>query len=211
MPVTSPSVAAHFFTEPEIPFQANTGKLWIYRNGHGTNTGLGMAPHTSPSIRDGAFGPMLAFQANTGKLWVSRFGSAFSDTGLGMKPGTSPSINGLGFVAFQGNTGTLWIYRPSGTRNLGAPMMAGTSPSYAGVIAYQGSNGHLWVYRPNIGTDTDTGLRMRPGTSPSEERGTVAFQGINEDLWIYHQGVVGTDIGLGMMVGTSPSIAVTAF
>jgi hypothetical protein len=206
---TSPSLAAPIFTEPEIAFQANTGHLWIFRHRRGTDTGLGMMPHSSPSYMHGLFGPMLAFQANTGHLWVSRFGSAYHDTGMGMRPGTSPSIAEQGGAAFQANTGYLWMYLgPHGTKDLGQLMMAGTSPSYIGVIAFQLYNGHLGVEDPLNGIITHTELRMMAGTSPSVEHATVAFQGSNGHLWIYHWGGGARDTGLGMMPGTSPSIAV---
>jgi hypothetical protein len=46
---TSPSIA-HTSTGNVIAFQANTGDLWIYDGSKATDTFLGLAPGTSPSI-----------------------------------------------------------------------------------------------------------------------------------------------------------------
>jgi hypothetical protein len=204
---TSPAVAARLFGEPEIWFQANTGWIWRYLNGRGTNAGEWLAPHTSPSFVEGPFRPTQAVQAWSGHLWVAHF-SGWRDTGLGMMPGTSPSSNPLAGVAFQANTGRLWIsHGPHGTEELGRPMMAGTSPSIWGVnnIAYQGNNGHLCIVYLHDHSFHDTGLRMAPGTSPSND-GRIAFQGSNGHLWINER-----DTGLGMAPGTSPSLVNSLF
>jgi hypothetical protein len=118
-------------------FQANTGDLWVVRNGAGRNLRLGMRPGTSPAVAGPADGGLVAaFQANTGKLWVVHNGAAHS-LRLGMRPGTSPAITALpggGYeAAFQANTGDLWVVRNGAGQDLRLGMRAGTSPATGGV------------------------------------------------------------------------------
>src|SRR5580700_7594166 len=72
-PGTSPAITALPSGGYEAAFQANTGHLWVVRNGVGQDLGLGMKTATSPAITTLAFGAgyEAAFQANTGHLWAA--------------------------------------------------------------------------------------------------------------------------------------------
>jgi hypothetical protein len=213
-----------FGGRPISAFQANTSFLWFTGPTVGpTNTGLGMAARTNPSIAvlsNG--GHEAAFQANTGILW---FGGSqgIENTGLGMAPGTSPSIAGApnaGFVvAFQGSNRDLWITGPGfSTVDTGLGMAAGTSPSvsYNGDTgeyraAFQANTGILWFTGPGIGP-FDTGLPMAAGTSPS----ITTTGGDFETAYQSSSGILATSgdlgtglLGLGMAPGTSPAITTT--
>jgi hypothetical protein len=177
----------------ESAFQANTGNLYVNGDLGSANLQLGMARGTSPAITTlgtsigGLTGYEVAFQANTGDLW-NVGANNIGDTHLGMMAGTSPSIvdigNGGFQVAFQANTGDLWIV---GSNNIGdthVGMMAGTSPSI---------------------------VVVGPDVAPPGGGYEVAVQGNNGDLWIGTGGYGGPlnfgDTHLGMMAGTSPSVA----
>jgi hypothetical protein len=96
-----------------------------------------------------------------------------------------------------------------GAALVAAPNAHADTPSDA-PVAFEGSANTLWA--SGLTSNTNTGLAMWPGTSPSVvyvgSNGTgwqMAFQGSNGDLWT--TGVLGTaDLGLGMMAGTSPAI-----
>ena len=185
-------------------FQANTGAMLdSYFNSSNqltwtTNTSLGMAPGTSPSVAPAPNGGYdVALQANTGALLVSYLNSAnqvvwTTNTGLGMMQGTSPSIaagpNGSIGVALQANTGALLVsyldasHNVDWTTNTGLGMMQGTSPS----IALAASGGY------DVALQANTGAMLA------------------SDLNSAYQVVWTTNTGLGMMQGTSPSIALAA-
>jgi hypothetical protein len=126
----------------------------------------------------------VAFQASTGHLWVEGSGGT-GDTGLSMMAGTSPALaelppgpnqwypSGGAVVVFQGSDGHAWYYSPGGSSSMGnSTLMApGTSPAIAPApevggwqAVWQGANNHLWTTGAG---PTDTGLTMRPGTSPN--------------------------------------------
>jgi hypothetical protein len=66
-----------------VAFQANTGNLWLVKNG-AADQRLGMASPASPSIVAlPNAGYQIAFEANTGNLWVDVNGIA-GDQFLGM-------------------------------------------------------------------------------------------------------------------------------
>ena len=161
----------------EVAFQANTGMLWVVRNGVGQNLGLGMKAGTSPAITAlPGGGYEAAFQANTGDLWVVGNGVG-QDLGLGMKAGTSPAITALpggGYeVAFQANTGNLWVVRNG--------VGAGPGP------------GHEDRHQPG------DHRRCPAAATRSRSRPTPATCGPSATA-------VGHELGLGMMAGTSPAI-----
>jgi hypothetical protein len=169
----------------EVAFQASTGHLWVEGSGGTGDTGLGMAAGTSPSIAGlPGGGYEVAFQASTGHLWVEGSGGT-GDTGLSMMAGTSPALaelppgpnqwypSGGAVVVFQGSDGHAWYYSPGGSSSMGnSTLMApGTSPAIAPApevggwqAVWQGANNHLWTTGAG---PTDTGLTMRPGTSPN--------------------------------------------
>lgn len=192
----------------------NSGTLWLHGTTVTTNTGLGMAAGTSPSIAKLTNGNhIVAFQANTGNLWLYGASIGTIDTGYGMKTGTSPSVTALpngGYqVAFQANTGTLWVHGTAGTSNTGLGMVAGTSPSITtlsnGSYEVAFNSGNLWLYGS---VTSNTGLGMMGGTSPAithlpNNGYEVAFNSGN--LWVYGTAAT-SNTGFGMAPGTSPSI-----
>ncbi|HEY2444063.1 MAG TPA: S53 family peptidase [Streptosporangiaceae bacterium] len=229
----TPNGAAAFTTGAgpgnEAAFQASTGHLWVEGSGGTSDTGLGMAAKTSPSIAGLTGGGYeVAFQASTGHLWVEGSGGT-GDTGLGMAAGTSPSIVALpggGYeVAFQASTGHLWVEGSGGTGDTGLTMMPGTSPDLAELppennpwfpnggteAVFQGSDGHPWDYSAiGGGGSMSNSVSMAPGTSPaivptpSGGAFQALWQGANNHLWTTGAGP--TDTGLTMMPGTSPNI-----
>lgn len=192
----------------------NSGTLWLHGTTVTTNTGLGMAAGTSPSIAKLTNGNhVVAFQANTGNLWLYGASIGTIDTGYGMKTGTSPSVTALpngGYqVAFQANTGTLWVHGTAGTSNTGLGMVAGTSPSITtlsnGSYQVAFNSGNLWLYGS---VTSNTGFGMMGGTSPAithlpNNGYEVAFNSGN--LWVYGTAAT-SNTGFGMAPGTSPSI-----
>lgn len=241
----SPALAASIGDDaPLLAFQASNGHLWTtctvtvgvcvqgqkVSGSDPTDTGLAMAPNTSPAIvydRNVGGQDEIAFQGSDGNLWTTGF-LGTQDTGIEMQPGTSPSIspdgatNGEIFViAFQSQNANLITVQLNSADAVEAthwylPVDSKTTPSVALVgggyeVAYRsGTNGALAL----AGTLTTgvTGYGLAAGTSPSISGfGTsgyeVAFNanGTNH-LWTY--GTLGTaDRGLGMAPGTSPSIA----
>jgi hypothetical protein len=193
--------------------QANTGLLFSRdTNGAWHDMQLGMMRGTSPATSNG----QIAFQANTGTLFTRPVGGPVRDTGYGMMAGTNPSISG-GQIAFQANNSLLHTRNLStgATTDLRLGMMAGSSPSIAGNtgswrIAFQANDGFLY-YRESGGATVNTGYGMMRGTSPSITKlsnGTyvIAFQANTGLLYSYINGGA-TDLRLGLMTDTSPSIA----
>ena len=84
--------------------------------------------------------------------------------------------------------------------DLGAGMMAGTSPSINAYdeIAFQANTGNLWTTAHG-----DTGLGMAWVSPSIDAYGAVAFHASDGDLWTW-DGTNGVDRDLAMMAGTSP-------
>lgn len=132
---TSPSMYSGM-----VAFQANTGHLWILDvPGHSAfDTGLAMAPGTSPALTYTESGYEVAYQSNTGNLNTYTGPGALHQYGLAMKAGTSPSItrrypHGTE-IAFQANTGNLFTFGTwyaNNPVNSGLGMRGGTSPGIA--------------------------------------------------------------------------------
>lgn len=208
----------------QMAFQAyQTDQLWTVGSAGWTDTGLGFAAGTSPSITAVSNGYEVAFQAYGGDLWT--YGNAgTADQKVGLAANTSPSIAALkggGYeIAFQSNGGQLWTVGTAGWTNWGLGMAPGTSPSIAGLsdggfqVAFNayGSN-LLWTVSNTLGVKNDWNVGLASGTSPTVAAisGTtdgyeVAFQSNGGQLWTV--GTAGwTNWGLGMAAGTSPSIA----
>jgi hypothetical protein len=162
------------------------------------------------------------FQAGTGILWS--YGA--SDNGassFSVMAGTSPSVvqlAGGGYeAAWQNPDGDLMVWGPGQLINDG-PMMAGTSPGIAALgngswlVAYIYTSGNVITAGPADGSVTDWGPAA-PGTSPSitgfENEATdfeVAYQDTNGDVHLLGS-FADSGLALGMMAGTSPSVAVT--
>jgi hypothetical protein len=194
--------------------------IWTNSSAH-TDTGLGVAAGTSPSITAlGDGGYEVAFRAANGHLWTAGEGGS-KDWGLGVAPGTSPSIHalypsGYGIAFNAAGTDHLWVANSSGAAyDTGWGMAAGTSPSYTAIgtsfeIAFQAYNQHLWTY----GYDGvhDSGLGVAPGTSPAitglwSGGYQIAFNAFGSGhLWVTGSAGV-ADTGLGVASGTSPAIS----
>jgi hypothetical protein len=155
-------------------------RSWTFPNqiAPGTNPGIG-----GHNIKDTYVSWKAAFAgAGSNELWEATYAGAFG-TGQGMAAGASPSIaegatasKVYGF-ATRANTGTL----DCDEHVTGLGIAAGTNPSIA------------WVY-----------------SNESTEAGefVAAFSAAgSHHLWIYHCGTgAGTELGLGVAEGTSPSI-----
>jgi hypothetical protein len=185
---TSPSMVPDLTGNFEIAFQGDNGHLKVYNTGTGllTDSGLGMAQFTSPSIALGfnAADPFeVAFQANGGHLWLwDPTTKASTNAELAMAQFTSPSIAVQNYpptdpfrVALQANTTHLWLYDPNNnnnTKDVGLPMAPKTSPdifpwSTIGFeVALQASNKHLDIYDTG-GANVDSELGMAAQSSPS--------------------------------------------
>jgi hypothetical protein len=176
-----------------VAYQGRSGTLqWIFPSvpSFFRDTGLRMAPGTSPSITDigrgSISGVQMAFQGANGRLWLvtSRDDDPGVDFRLGMAPGTSPSIMRITVtnpedsteIAIQGNTGSLVLVTPAGPFNTGRAMMAGTSPSatdphnavgdhLTSGFAFQSNTGLLLMIID--GGTVSTGLGMQRNSSPA--------------------------------------------
>jgi hypothetical protein len=190
-PGTSPSISVlpelywRKSTRYPIAFQGKSGNL-MYTHGDGVliNTGIGMAPSTSPALTaqdQGAPEFVIHFQANTGALWIYEPGGTVASTGLGMKVKSSPAVaslpGGRYTGAFQANTGDLWLYNPGGTvASTGLGMQSESGPAVSAVgdfpyyaaytIAFNANTGGLWTYEPG-GAVGPTSLMSKSATSPS--------------------------------------------
>jgi hypothetical protein len=189
-----------------MAWQGSNGHLWIWGPpANPIDTGLAMAPGTSPSLIrlsdalsiDGNY--VAAVQGTNGHLWTltSGTGAVAHDSGAPMAPGTSPSVR---ITAVIGN-----------------------SQRY--VTAFQGANGDLWVGENALPTGVDTGQQMMSGTSPSlittpvdlpgaPLGGSAAYVGYTSNtgaVWMYgynfYDGsTIEQPTGLTAAPGTSPAI-----
>jgi hypothetical protein len=166
----SPSISQTF----EVAFSGTDYDLMLASIGVSSqNTGLEMAPGTSPSIS--ADGKQVAFQGADGNLWVYNVPfNTYVDTGLAMATETSPAI---GYdsdgsepyvVVFHDSDGNLWYYDLGiGAHNTGLGMAASASPTvdpdYSQEVAFDSSAGYLWTYNAASGSGHDTGLAMEGG------------------------------------------------
>jgi hypothetical protein len=176
---TSPSMLPN----GNIAFEANTGHLiiWLPALGSGFDTGIGMAPGSSPSVTElGGGAYEVAVRANTGVLWTYCSCGAVVNTGLGVEANTSPSIVDIGakgwVVAFQGaGSHDLWTYTSAGAgTDRGVKVYATSSPSISlrtGIselweIAFQSKTNELATYSTITGA-AGSGLKMLANSSPS--------------------------------------------
>lgn len=207
----------------DIAFQDSNHKLQTVTPDRTLHpTGLGMATGTGPSIvqiQDGSY--WTDFQANTGVLWDADPDLVGHPTQVRMAPGTSPAITfdpneSPHFREFvQDSAGQLLqLWQLSGLPQLEEGAMAsGTSPSKEG--DYQTPQNQIHA---SLAADIPQ-PSMAPGTSPSGiERLTqvsptrkshiaVAWQGGDNNLTFISDDSF-FDTAVGMMPGTSPSIAI---
>jgi hypothetical protein len=228
-PGTSPVVIPQGGAGYEVVYQA-ADHHWAETGDAGTvETSFVMAAGTNPAavLSPGASNGASwqnAWQGSNGNLWAQG-----TDLGLPMAPGTSPSMVWLGSgyeIIYQAGNHHLAEAGVVGTRDLGAAMVAGSSPavvlSPGAPGAYQiawksppdpgqvGGDGTLWASGPNGGTNLH--LAMAANTSPSMVwLGTgyeVVYQA-GDHHWA-EAGVAGTtETSFVMAAGTSP-LAVSA-
>jgi Ca2+-binding RTX toxin-like protein len=216
-------------------FNGSTGRLygWDFFN---QLTTFRLADALWPGSSPSSAGPGLIAFADSfdGDLRVTDARYVQNLVTQDMKRGTNPSRAAADRVAYHGNGGNVWVAKlidpPAdnggdydaglgGTEDQLIAMADGTDPSIneGGDLAVQGSDNKLWVKLG--GNPIQTGALMKEGTSPSiDYRGDVAFQGQNGNLWLWlapadrsgddpTQKGTASDLGLGMMAGTSPSIS----
>jgi hypothetical protein len=138
---TSPSITWVPSGGFEIAFQAwGEDTLWtLLPDGTPRDTGLPMAPASSPSIATFPSGVETVFQRSNHYLWgVGTYDTGFQvSDGLGVESGTSPAYISLptgGYeIAFQAwGLDTLWIVSSDNVgRDTGLKMAPGTSPAAA--------------------------------------------------------------------------------
>ncbi|GAA1649840.1 hypothetical protein [Actinoplanes couchii] len=141
---TSPAVAAapDGGGNVEIAFQAyGTGNLWyVDENNIGHDTGIKMAPGTSPSVaaKSGGSRYVIVYKRNSdGMLWRMDPGydSRYVAAGLGVAANTSPVVTGLtdgrfGIAFNAAATNDLWTVDADNVgRDTGVTMLPGTSPA----------------------------------------------------------------------------------
>jgi hypothetical protein len=194
-PGTSPSVVETPGLGYEVALQGTNGHLWFT----GTlvsndDTGIQMAPGTSPALTpfNGSF--QAAWQGANGDVWITSPQGPI-DLGVAMAPHTSPALtemnpntsfpNGGYAVAVNGSNGNMWEITPNGATDSGISIAASTSPAIAELgsgqlnnagragkvdyeAAWHGGNGDLFTLQ--LRGFVDEGLAMAPGSSPSLTR-----------------------------------------
>jgi hypothetical protein len=183
---TSPASVVLFSGQVLDVVQGANGHLWTFAAGAAGDSGLAMAAGTSPcaAVLTPSGAVEIGFQAPNGELRNLTDAGAVNNSGLMMRAGTSPAVANIGSEEYefvvQRNDGHLAvaIYATSDSNfNRGAfpwLLAAGTSPGLIAdtsvdktATAFQGSNGHLWTLEQVGRAPIDTGLLMKPGTSPT--------------------------------------------
>jgi hypothetical protein len=116
-PGTNPSLTELGGTQEEVAYEGANGDLWIYGSTNSGDTGLHMAPGTSPAIISIISGFLVAYHGTDGNLVTLREPNDYGfPTGIPlgandwfwpMAPGTSPSLADAGFsaaITFQEDT-----------------------------------------------------------------------------------------------------------
>jgi hypothetical protein len=210
-----------------MAWQGGNGKLWVDTGTGPQDTGLAMAPGTSPVVsvfyKKGVF---VVFQASNGQLWDDLIGSGawpviYQYPGP-VAPGTSPSLavnpaTGTYQVAWQGPDNNLWLINDKGWPiDTALAMDPGTSPALAMIpgttgnyeIAYTTRADTLAVY--GTSGNQDLGQPVAPGTSPAIDPASSGFRiGWHGNDGFAH---ITSDTGpqnlkIVMAPGTSPSVA----
>ena len=91
---TSPSAVNVRSVYYSIAYQAPAATVNVVSAYDDSHPGLGMAPHTSPSVAADGMDQVAAFQANTGELWVTSPSYSYG-LGVHLAAGTSPSISSV--------------------------------------------------------------------------------------------------------------------
>jgi hypothetical protein len=218
--VTSSAFSAGYYSA----FQASNGLLWVTTPSGTTNTGLGMAPNTSPAITPLVGGGYeVLFEANGGMLW--RYGTygPNGSTGNAMAANSSPAIaplTGGGYAGlYQASSGYMWKYGTlSGFNgNTSLAMAASTSPSITQLPSngyealFQSGTGIMWKWGTGGGGTTSLGMadKSSPTISslPPSSGWVGLFQANTGYMWKY--GSIANYSGntnLGMAPNTSPTI-----
>ena len=195
--------AAGLSPVPVTAFQANgSGDLWFDGSKGYFDTGLAMAPGTSPSITAVNSGYEIAYQSSSHLLgYTGIAGSAL--TGLAMDPASSPSITttaSFNFgpenfqIAFESSTDVLGTTGVFGTESLGLDMAPGTSPSTSGLLTLGLIPGNPFFTAVDIGYHID--FHASTGTLC-----TYDFNG----SWLGGIYTSNGNTGYGMAAGASPS------
>lgn len=182
------------------------------------DTGVAMAPDTSPSVTGynynaDAYGFATAVQNSLGSAEVFVKTDAYSydlNTNQQMAPGTSPSI------AYDGTATAYSLSNPT------AKAAEHLVVAFQGTPPNSNSTGDLELWNGGSESTFDTGFRMAAGTSPSMTYNastgtyTIAFQGSDFNLWTYtytfnltngRSSGTATDTGIPMAPGEdSPAI-----
>jgi Phage tail lysozyme len=116
-------------------FQDNKNQLWLCNSNRQNNeTGIQMAPGTSPSLvaqPDGSW--LCALQDNKNQLWLCNSNRQNNETGIQMAPGTSPSLVSQGTTAWlcalQDNKNQLWLCNSNRQNNETGLGMGSGAPS----------------------------------------------------------------------------------
>ncbi|MFJ9908954.1 hypothetical protein ACIRVK_40000 [Streptomyces sp. NPDC101152] len=215
----------------ELAYQGTNGDLWVMApDGTATDTGLGMAAGTSPSITaTTASGYAVAFQANNGVLWTYSSTAGGHSAGYGMAQNSSPSLTltsaGIA-IAFVDQNGNLSVLDPvTGFGGFGTPHAAvapGTSPAITFVpnqkdayeIVYQATDHSIRTADYAHAQTFPTPLTAAAGTSPAiatlpSGEIDIAVSGADGTVQsLTPAGVAVTSTGLHP--GTGPAIAPAA-
>ncbi|GHI10074.1 hypothetical protein [Streptomyces cellostaticus] len=216
----------------EAAYQGANGDLWVVApDGTATDTGLGMAAGTSPSITaTGASSFTVAFQANTGALWTYSSATGGRSVGFGMAQGTSPSVTltsaGIA-IAYVDPNGNLAVIDPvTGFGGYGtphAPVAPGTSPAITYIpnqkdayeIVYQAPDHSVRTADYAHAQTFPTLLTAAAGTSPAittlpSGEIDIAVNGSDGTVQTLTSAGTATTIGFAFPAGTSPAIAPAA-
>jgi hypothetical protein len=195
---------------------AGVGTLAIFGADGSRNTGVAMAPGTSPAIVNiGSGADELAFQGADGTLWSYDDATGASGSAqTAMSAGTSPSIavtsSGLEIAFVSG--GTLETNSGGASTSLGLSVAPGTSPVITSVggaprIAFQNLQNNLDL--ESGGSSSNLTLGMDSASSPAysavEGGGFVTAVNANVNSLYQYTGNSVQNDNQGLTAGTSPS------
>ena len=212
----------------DIAYQGSDHNLYtVTPDGTVHPTGLGLAPGTSPSITqqpDQTY--WTAAQVNTGALWLVDQTLRGWPQNVDVQSGTSPAtaydqFDGSIQTWFQSAPGQLGHLSGTGGKDLLAgsntPIEPNTGPAVSdGSTAVDVGNG---ITSPNsavtgaMAPNTNPSISFAPNVNRADDHTAFAWQGADKNVhYTLMTGAGGAlevfQPGLGMMPGTSPSIAV---
>jgi hypothetical protein len=228
-PGTTPAVASLPGGKKMLAFHAwGLHTLWyVDANNVGHDTGIKLAPGTSPAIvawGDGGY--RIAYvNAADGLLWElpPAGGPYYAGAGFGVAPGTSPAatyIPGVGpQLAFHAAGWNTLVYVDANNvgHNTGIAMGTGVSPAMApmpgGGVEYAFGCGLLCVVGPDMVVHFVSGVYVADGTTPaiatqpygSYQVAVTTGASSGGTLWTVTDGVA-SNTGGYVQPGTSPAI-----